>query len=115
MIIRQDGSSLLFITQPDHARPAAEAIARWQLDGFAAHPRRSVILLATREHDNGWIEEDDATHVDASGMPLDFVAVPASTRQRIWPRAVDRMTAQDPYAAALIAQHAIAVYSASRH
>lgn len=115
MIIQADGDSFLFITQPDHARLAAEAIAHWKAGAFADHPRRSVILLATREHDNGWIEEDAETHVDAGGSPLDFVAVPAAVRQRIWPRAVTRMAHENPYAAALIAQHAIAVYSASRN
>ena len=115
MIIQADGASFLFITQPDHARLAADAIARWKADAFADHPRRSAILLATHEHDNGWIEEDAETYVDAAGAPLDFVAVPAGIRQRIWPRAVHRMARQHPYAAALIAQHAIAVYSASRN
>ena len=115
MIIRPDAHSLLFITQPDHARLAAEAIAHWQLDGFPENPRRSTILLATREHDNGWIEEDAATYVDGEGSPLDFVTVAAHVRQRIWPRAVERVRPENPYAAALIAQHAIAVYSASRN
>ena len=115
MIIQPDGASFLFITQPDHARLAADAIAHWKADAFAVHPRRSAILLATHEHDNGWIEEDAETYVDATGAPLDFVAVPAGVRQRIWPRAVHRMARQHPYAAALIAQHAIAVYSASRN
>ena len=115
MIIQADGDSLLFITQPDHARLAAEAIGQWKAGAFANHPRRAVILLATREHDNGWIEEDAETYVDAGGTPLDFVAVPAAVRQGIWPRAVKRMAQLDPYAAALIAQHAIAVYSASRN
>ena len=115
MIIQSNGASFLCITQPDHARLAAEAIAHWKADAFAEHPRRSVILLATREHDNGWIEEDAETYVDAAGAPLDFVAVPAEIRQRIWPRAVRRMAEKDAYAAALIAQHAIAVYSASRN
>jgi hypothetical protein len=114
MIIRPVGDALLFITQPDHARLAADAISHWQAEGFATHPRRAVILQAAREHDNGWIEEDAATHLDAQGAPLDFVNVPAHVRQRLWPRAVDRMAAQDPYAGALIAQHAMAVYSASR-
>jgi hypothetical protein len=115
MIIQADGDFFLFITQPDHARLAADAIAHWTADGFAHHPRRAVILLATCEHDNGWIEEDAETHVDGDGTPLDFVAVPAAVRQRIWPRAVNRMARRDPYAAALIAHHAIAVYSASRN
>ena len=101
----------LFITQPDHARLAAEAIARWHDDGFATHPRRDVILLAAREHDNGWLEEDEATYLDPDGVPLDFVSAPLEVRQRLWPRAVDRVAVRDPYAAALIAQHAITVYA----
>jgi hypothetical protein len=114
MIIRIDNDFLLFITQPDHARLASEAIARWQADGFPNHPRRDVILLAAREHDNGWIEEDTVTYVGADGTPLDFVSVPVRVRQRIWPRAVDRIAERSPYAAALIAQHALAVYGTTR-
>lgn len=114
MIIRADGDSLLFITQPDHARLAADAIEPWQADRFPAHPRRDVILLAAREHDNGWLEEDASTHVDRDGAPLDFVSVPVEVRHRIWPRAAARIAPASPYAGALIAQHALAVYSSTR-
>jgi Protein of unknown function (DUF3891) len=109
MIIRPDGDSLLFITQPDHARLAAILIAEWQDDGLPAHPRRESILLATREHDKGWREEDTETHVDASGRPLDFIEVAAAVKQRIWPRAVSRLASDHPYEAALVAQHAVTV------
>src|SRR5262245_63540953 len=54
MIIRADGASLLFITQPYHARLAADLLSHWK--GFADHPRRAALLLAAREHDNGWRE-----------------------------------------------------------
>lgn len=110
MIIRREADALVLITQPDHARLAAETIERWCTDGFARHPRRDVILLAAREHDNGWIEEDAETHVGDDGMPLDFVTVPPVVRHRLWPRAVDRVAAVHPYAAAIIAQHALTVY-----
>jgi hypothetical protein len=109
MIIRHDGNSVLFISQPDHARLAAMLIAEWQDDGFPAHPRRESILLATREHDNGWKEEDADTHVDASGQPLDFIEVSPVVKQRIWPRAVSRLAGDHPYEAGLIAQHAVTV------
>jgi hypothetical protein len=111
MIIRTSGDALLFVTQPDHARLAARAITGWRADGFERNPRRASILLAARQHDNGWREEDDATHVDANGRPLDFICVPVEVRHRIWPRAVDRLAEEDPYAAALVAQHALSVYS----
>jgi len=110
MIIRTTDDSQVFITQPDHARLAAEAIANWHGEGFDDNPRRASILLAAREHDNGWREEDSLTHVDANGKALDFICVPIEVRHRIWPRAVDRLGEQDPYAAALVAQHALTVY-----
>ena len=34
MIIRTTDDTQLFITQPDHARLAAEAITNWREDGF---------------------------------------------------------------------------------
>jgi Protein of unknown function (DUF3891) len=110
MIIRTTEDSQLFITQPDHARLAAEAIANWREDGFDDNPRRVSILLAAREHDNGWREEDAVTYVDANGKALDFICVPLEVRHRIWPRAVERLGEHDPYAAALVAQHALTVY-----
>lgn len=114
MIIRHQGDSLLFIRQGDHARLAAEVMAQWREGGFAAHPRRETILLAIGEHDNGWLEEDTEMYVDEHGNPLDFVSVPAAVKHRIWPRAVDRIGPDEPYAAALIAQHALTVHGQQR-
>ena len=77
---------------------------------LASHPRRDVILHAIHEHDNGWSEEDAAPSVNAStGEILDFVNAPADVRQRVWTRGVARL-AGTPWAAALVAQHAIVIY-----
>jgi hypothetical protein len=114
MIIRRHPDTLVFIEQADHARLAAGIIAAWRPDGFPSHPRRASVLLAAREHDNGWAEEDAATHVDAAGGPLDFMSVPPSVKQRIWPRAAARLADADPYAAALVAQHALALHGQQR-
>ena len=114
MIIRQQGDALLFITQGDHARLAAEVMAHWREDGLDTHPRRDAILHAIAEHDNGWLEEDADLHVDDDGNPLDFVSVPARVKHGIWPRAVDRVGRSHPYAAALIAQHALTVHGQQR-
>lgn len=114
MIIQRRGSAHLFITQPDHAALAAEIMRVWRSDGFPTHPRRETILFAVREHDNGWIEEDGRTHVDAGGRALDFIAVPHEVKHRIWPRAVERIGRDRPYEAALIAQHALTVHAEQR-
>ncbi|HXW03683.1 MAG TPA: DUF3891 family protein [Vicinamibacterales bacterium] len=114
MIIRPTPRAWLVITQSDHARLAGEVLAYWRADGLPGNPRRDRILLAAREHDNGWIEEDDATHVGPEGQPLDFVEAPDHVRQRVWPRAVERIAGGDAYAAALIALHALTIYGSQR-
>lgn len=114
MIVRTDASGLYLITQPDHARLAARLIEAWRADGLPERPSRQVILLATREHDNGWHEEDAAPTVDAEGRPHDFIGVPDPVKWRIWPRGVARLADTDPAAAALVAQHALRIFCAHR-
>jgi len=81
---------------------------------LAARPRRETILHAIGEHDNGWAEEDAAPTVDGvTGKVVDFVSAPLSVRHRVWPRAIGRL-ADDPAAAALVAQHALTVYERFR-
>jgi hypothetical protein len=114
VIIRRERTSFFCITQPDHAQLAADLMSHWTLDGLAAHPRREAILRATREHDGGWIEEDAATHVDATGEPQDFVSVPPAVKHRIWPRGAGRLATAHPYEAALVAEHALTVHGQQR-
>ena len=112
MIIRHNGDALQLITQPDHARLAG-AIMQHTID-LAEHPRRDSILLAITEHDNGWTEPDAAPLIDpATGVPLDFISAPIAVRQGVWPRGIARL-AHDPWAAALVAQHAMAIFERYR-
>lgn len=77
---------------------------------LASRPRRDAILHAVGEHDNGWGEEDAAPRVHpATGQIVDFINAPAPVRQGVWTRGVARL-ADDPWAAALVAQHAIVIY-----
>ena len=110
MIIRPGGSSLLLITQPDHAALAVRIMRRWQEDGLAHSPRRDVILYAIEHHDDGWLDVDRAPLVDATtGALVDFITAPETIRRAIWPHGVARL-ADTPYAAALVAQHALHIY-----
>jgi hypothetical protein len=111
MIIQPRGSTQLLIRQPDHAVLAAAIMRFWTCDGFPSAPRRADILLAIAEHDNGWREVDAAPLVDsATGRLLDFIHAPEPVRQGVWPRGVERL-AHTPYAAALVAQHAVEIYA----
>lgn len=112
MIVREHGNSLLLITQPDHAHLAGRIMDRCvSLDD---HPRRAAILHAIAEHDNGWAHEDVSPALNPeTGRVVDFVNAPPSVRHAVWPRGVARL-AQHPWAAALVAQHAITVYDRFR-
>ena len=112
MIVRQTSDTFQLITQPDHAALAA-AIMEHSV-ALAAHPRRASVLLAVAEHDNGWSEPDAAPLIDpATGVPLDFISAPNHVRQGVWPRGVARL-ADDPWAAALVAQHATVIFNRYR-
>jgi len=103
---------LTLITQPDHAHLARRIMERCV--PLASRPRRAAILHAIGEHDNGWFEEDAAPSADAAtGGIADFVSIAREVRHRVWPRAVARLS-PDPWAAALVAQHAITVYDRFR-
>lgn len=115
MIVVDEGGDHLCITQPDHARFAAELLGLWRGDGLPEHPRRRELLFAVREHDNGWRETDAAPRVDpATGRPHDFLTLPDPERLALWRRGVERWAGERPWAAALIAQHALALHRRRR-
>ena len=112
MIVRTAGTKIQLITQPDHAQLARRVMERCV--SLRTQTKRDSILHAIGEHDNGWTEEDAAPVVDAAtGEIQDFIHAPIAMRQRVWPRAVSRV-GDDPWAAALIAQHALTAYDRFR-
>src|SRR5687767_11733974 len=112
MIVREDGGRLWLITQPDHAQLAGRIMA--QCAALHAHPRRETILRAVAEHDIGWREVDAAPRLrPGQGAIADFITLADDDRQEIWPRAV-AMLADEPYAGALVAQHALTAYARYR-
>ena len=114
MIVRHEGFAQLLITQPDHAALAGRIMRHWLAGGLHDSPRRTEILLAIDAHDDGWQAADGAPAVDPeSGRILDFMQVPDDVRRGVWPIGVERL-ANVPYAAALVAQHAIHVYQRFR-
>ena len=108
MIVRPASDGIHLITQPDHAHLARRIMEHSV--ALTGRPRRDSILHAIGEHDNGWAEADAAPVVDAeSGNVMDFVSAPLRVRHGVWPRGIARL-ADDPWAAALVAQHVLTVY-----
>jgi hypothetical protein len=116
MIVRHDSADLVCITQPDHAALAGRLIEAWCADGFPTRPTRARVVRATSLHDTGWEDIDAAPQVDLdTGAPFDFLSAPVDLRQSLWPRAVTTLAQDDPYIAALVAQHALTVYRRHQH
>ena len=82
----------------------------WKVTELSEPSRRASVLHAIEAHDDGWRELDEAPIVGASGQIADFITAPAPLRRSVWPRSVARL-AGDPWAAALVAQHALEIYA----
>jgi hypothetical protein len=115
VIVRDDAAGFLLITQPDHARLAEEIVSAMRTEPTLLGPDRQTILLATREHDNGWADVDSEPTIELeTGRPCDFISGPAAVKHELWPRAVTRVARTNPRAGALIAEHALTVYGYRR-
>lgn len=102
------------ITQPDHAHLSWALARLWRTDGIPEHPRRDDLLRAIREHDNGWWESDAAPTLDGErDRPHDFLSLPRDERCRIWRRGVERIAADRPYGALLVALHGLALHASA--
>lgn len=114
MIVARYRQALRLVTQPDHARLASEMLSLWRHEGLPEHPRRRELLLAAREHDNGWGEIDSAPYRRDDGRPHDFLSLPAAPRRELWRRGVRRLAGREPYAALLILRHARRLHRSHR-
>ena len=115
MIVRDEGGTFLLITQPDHARLGRDIVSAMRTEPALAGASRNTVLLATLEHDNGWLEVDAMPTIDpATGRPCDFIAGPAAVKHELWPRGIRRAARADLRAGALVAEHALTVYSYRR-
>jgi hypothetical protein len=112
MIVRPAVAGCVLITQPDHAQLARRIMEHCV--SLVENPRRDAILRAIGDHDNGWLDVDAEPTADVStGEVVDFMRAPIAVRQGVWPRAVARL-ADEPYAAALVANHALFAYDRFR-
>jgi hypothetical protein len=115
MIVREETGTFLLITQPDHARLAERIGAAMRRERALETADRDAILLAIREHDNGWAEVDAEPEIEpATSRPRDFMSGSARVKYDLWLRGIGRAAQMDPRAGALVAEHALTVYAYRR-
>ncbi|MGH2732553.1 MAG: DUF3891 family protein [Actinomycetota bacterium] len=93
------------IKQGDHAHLAATFAESWgNSRAFRPEPWQPVVL-ATRRHDDGWLEWDGAPTLDDRGRPLDFLTIPVADRLEIYRRGIEMVASEDLHAGLLTSLH----------
>jgi uncharacterized protein DUF3891 len=115
MIVRNEGDTFLLITQPNHAGLSEQIGVAIRSEPALDTVDRDAILLAMREHDNGWAEVDAEPNIEpATSRPQDFMSGSVLVRNELWLRGITRAAKMDPRAGALVAEHALSVHGYRR-
>lgn len=112
MIIREGERHLEIIRQTDHARLAGQIASCWDEEYFWGPNPREEVLFAIAQHDNGWMEWEEAPVIcPETGLPYPFTGMPAGDLLGIWSRGPHRFVAQHPYASLLLSLHGVYLLS----
>jgi hypothetical protein len=111
MILEHTPDGIVAIKQEDHAAFAAFLLEHWSDHNFAHDQERDEIILATREHDNGWNLVDAKPALDEeSCLPVDFRRMSAGETIKIWQRATATYLDTNPFVALLITHHGYSLH-----
>ncbi|MGA7157628.1 MAG: DUF3891 family protein [Acidobacteriaceae bacterium] len=112
---KKDGGWWL-VTHPDHAYLAGEFASQWGNEQFASPVPREHVLRGIYSHDDGWKARDADPMITRAGIPAAFSVelvgkyfafedIDLQAYLAVRRAAVQRMAAEDPYAAILISMH----------
>lgn len=110
MLLRRTHDGIIAITQPYHAWIAGELARSW--GGAFEVPRpRDAIVRSAALHDIGWLEWDADPQVDSdTGMPLEFMDVPAEAHTDLWRKGVQHALIYGLPTALHVSRHGDAIY-----
>lgn len=106
------------ITHPDHARLAGAFARHWGNAEFARPEPRQSVLHAIDVHDDGWAARDTNPSVTSEGKPAAFShelvgkysafeEIDLADYLAVRESAVEKVEAQDTYAALLVSMHTV--------
>lgn len=102
MIVRERQDSFVLIRQHDHGQVSGEFARHWDAKLEPASPT----LYAIAEHDVGWQELDGEVRFNPeTKAPYSFVDYPLEPKLRAYGHGLDRIEAEEPYAACLCSLH----------
>lgn len=102
MIVRERQDSFVLIRQHDHGRISGECARHWAAEIEPYSPT----LCAIAEHDVGWQDLDDEVRFNPkTKAPYSFIDYPLEPKLRAYKHGLDRIEAEEPYAAYLCSMH----------
>ena len=102
MIRREWEGDFVLIPQPEHARLSGVLAEHWGAGEFVRPEPWDEVLLATYEHDEGWVEWEKRPTLDADHFLVNFNRTPLEVTIDNFRRTVEKAyTKGRPYAAAL--------------
>lgn len=105
MIVNEVGDrGLEIIFQPAHALLSAQVAGHWHVDSRPAHWWQT--LNAVAQHDNGWVEWEQAPGRNERGVPRNFTEMSLDEAVAQWKRGITRGRHQSRWVALLISRHA---------
>lgn len=111
MIRRKWEKGFIIIEQPEHARLSGVLAENWGAGKFVRPTPWDEVLLATYEHDAGWVEWESDPTLDENRLPTNFNETTPEVTINNFLRSVKKVYEMGyPYAAALISRHATNVY-----
>lgn len=111
MIVRDEASHCLLITQPAHAWISAQIAEHWGGNGFLKPEPWKDVCFAAANHDAGWYSWDMNPALNQStGLPCDFMNIPAEDHFIIWEAAPEKVGLVSRFAALLVSRHVMGLY-----
>jgi hypothetical protein len=112
VIVRERDGQFVVFEQHEHARISGEMARRWTPPPA---PFESAVVAVT-EHDVAWRELDGEVLWDEErGRPFSFVDYPSAPKMRAYAAGIDRVEAQNPYAALLCSLHYATIVGGSEN
>ena len=106
MIIRENETEFIMISQHDHAAVSEKFIERLQENYFPRDDLNNSVLYAIRMHDCGWENFDkEPVWNDEARAPYSFIDFPLAAKTVLYKHGIDEVEKNDSYAALLCSEH----------
>ena len=111
MIVTRRDEGLALVTQVEHGRVAGELAAHWGNAVFEGPSPRESVVLAARQHDEGWRAWDARGLLnEVERRPLHFLEIDPDDHVRLYREGVERVRLGDAYAGLLVGMHWTGLY-----